>query len=98
MQTRRRRLLTKVTILSRKPGRIRIIVTCPEVDQPGVLVDLLAGEDSSVDAVAQGFKDQAPRVEKVTGFGASGVVGQVGGAPQGVMVVVLAAATAGQAV
>jgi hypothetical protein len=84
-------LFTKVCVLGGEPCCFRVVVACPEVDQPGVAVGFFAGEDSSVYALPYGLFYVPPWGKDVAGLYAACVVGQFGGAAQCVKVVVLAA-------
>jgi hypothetical protein len=64
MQTRRFTRLTQIIILRNESTGIRIIVSRPEVDKPGILIMLLAGKYLPVDAVTLLADDMPPRIEK----------------------------------
>jgi len=82
-------MLTQVVVLVDEPAGIGIVIPCAEVDQAGVIVVFLAGEDLAVDAAATLVGNVAPRVEDIAGLDAAAAVGEVDRAPQGVVVVVL---------
>ncbi|MDD2542606.1 MAG: hypothetical protein PHH28_16430 [Desulfuromonadaceae bacterium] len=48
--------------------------------------------------MANTVNNHAPRIQEITGFGGSRIIGQIGGAAQGILMVILAACSVGKAV
>ncbi len=97
MKTWGRPLLTKITVLSYKPGYVRIVISCAKINQPGVFIMFLAGEDLAVDAGACLRSDISPGVGGVADLDAAVRIRQIDSASKGVVMVVLNAGAGVQA-
>src|SRR6266540_1495253 len=84
VQARWRPRFTQVAVLRDEPAGVRVVVSRPEVDEPGILVFLFAGEHMPIDAVTNLVEDHPPWVEEVAGLDVPLAIGEVYRAPKSV--------------
>ena len=86
MQTRRSTRHAQIRVLSNKPPDIRIVITRPKINQPGIFIMLLPSKNLPVYRVADLLVDGAPGVEFIGDLAGAAVVGEIDGGAEAVVV------------